>query len=59
MTTTMMREPECVALKRRGAEHVASLISGMSVQEQLAYWRKRTEAMVQRQQQAQKQSSGR
>nr|VFK12906.1 MAG: hypothetical protein BECKLPF1236A_GA0070988_100797 [Candidatus Kentron sp. LPFa]VFK29161.1 MAG: hypothetical protein BECKLPF1236C_GA0070990_100816 [Candidatus Kentron sp. LPFa] len=32
--TTMMREPECVLLKRRGAEHVEKLIAGMSLQEQ-------------------------
>ena len=47
--TTMIREPECVVLKRRGAEHVATLIAGMTLQEQLDFWRKRTEAMLARQ----------
>jgi len=44
--TAMIREPECVALKRRGAEHVAKLIAGMSLQEQLDFWRKRTQDML-------------
>jgi len=45
----MIREPECVVLKRRGAKHVEKLIVGMSLQEQLEFWRKRTEAMLKRQ----------
>nr|VFK48815.1 MAG: hypothetical protein BECKTC1821E_GA0114239_11341 [Candidatus Kentron sp. TC]VFK57351.1 MAG: hypothetical protein BECKTC1821F_GA0114240_10176 [Candidatus Kentron sp. TC] len=45
----MIREPECVLLKRRGAEHVGKLIAGMSRQEQLAFWQKRTEIMLERQ----------
>ena len=43
------REPECVALKRRGAEHVAKLVAGMSLQEQLEFWQQRTVAMLVRQ----------
>jgi len=42
MTT---REPECVTLKRRGAEHVAQLLSGKSRQEELEFWDKRTESL--------------
>ncbi len=42
MTT---REPECVILKRRGAEHVAQLLSGKSKQEELEFWDKRTESL--------------
>ncbi|VFN07795.1 MAG: hypothetical protein BECKG1743E_GA0114224_113012 [Candidatus Kentron sp. G] len=49
---TMIREPECVLLKRRGAEHVGKLIAGMSRQEQLAFWQKRTEIMLERQKQS-------
>jgi hypothetical protein len=45
----MVREPECVVLKRRGAEHVEKLIAGMSQQEQLEFWRKRTKTMLIRQ----------
>jgi hypothetical protein len=47
--TITIREPECVVLKRRGAEHVTKLIAGMSLPEQLAFWQKRTEAMLNRQ----------
>ncbi len=47
--TVMIREPECVVLKRHGAEHVAKLIANMSQQEQLEFWRKRTKAMLIRQ----------
>ena len=46
---TTIHEPECVRLKRRGAKHVAKLVAGLSVQEQLAFWHKRTEAMRERQ----------
>ncbi len=45
----MIRESECVLLKRRGAEYVAQLTTGMSLQEQLEFWRKRTKAMLIRQ----------
>jgi hypothetical protein len=51
--TVIMREPECVLLKRRGAEYVRQLTSGMSVQEQLEFWRKRTEVMLEGQKKAQ------
>jgi len=47
--TVIIHEPECVVLKRHGAEYVAKLITGMSQQEQLEFWRKRTNAMIVRQ----------
>ncbi|MGH8557080.1 MAG: hypothetical protein ACRESZ_06375 [Methylococcales bacterium] len=50
--TAMIREPEYVELKRRGAEHVTKLITGMSLQEQLEFWRKRTKSMLVRQEEA-------
>lgn len=50
--TVMIREPECVVLKRRGAEHVEKLIAGMSQKEQLEFWRKRTKAMLVRQEES-------
>nr|VFJ75858.1 MAG: hypothetical protein BECKFW1821C_GA0114237_10919 [Candidatus Kentron sp. FW] len=53
-----IREPECVLLKRRGAEHVEKLIAGMSLQEQLAFWRKRTEIMLERQKQFSRKQTG-
>jgi hypothetical protein len=45
-------EPHCVEIKRRGAEHVARQIPGMSLAEQLAYWKARTETMQRRQKEA-------
>ena len=42
-------EPECVAIKRRGQEHVLRLVEGMSREEELEFWRKRTEEMRARQ----------
>ena len=50
--TVMIREPECVVLKRHGAEHVEKLTAGMSQKEQLEFWRKRTKAMLIRQKEA-------
>ncbi len=47
--TTMIQEPKCIALKRCGAEYVSKLIAGMSLQEQLKLWQKRTEIMLNRQ----------
>lgn len=44
-------ESECVALKRRGAEYVAHLLSGKSRQEQLEFWIKRTECLLSKQKQ--------
>ena len=55
--TAMIREPECVVLKRRGAEHVAKLLVGMSLQDQLEFWRKRTELMMIRQNSLQREKS--
>jgi len=46
---TTIREPECVLLKRRGAEHVEKLIAGLSLQKQLAFWQRRTQIMRERQ----------
>ena len=44
----IIRESECVLLKRRGAQYIAKLIVGMSLEEQLEFWQKRTEAMLNR-----------
>ncbi len=49
----MISESECVMLKRRGAEHVATLVAGMSQHEQLEFWQKRTKAMLTRQEESQ------
>ena len=42
MTT---REPECIVLKRRGAEYVAQLLSGKSKEEEQTFWAERTERL--------------
>ena len=47
----MIHEPECVALKRRGAEYVAQLLRGKSEQERLDFWIKRTERLLSKQKQ--------
>ena len=39
----VIREPECVTIKRRGAERVRRLVEGMSREEELEFWHKRTE----------------
>ena len=44
-----IREPECVAIKRRGQEHVRRQVDGMTRKEELEFWRKRTQKMRTRQ----------
>ena len=39
-------EPQCVAWKRLGAAHIAKLLTGKSRQEQLKFWRQRTEKLL-------------
>lgn len=43
------REPEFMTWKRHGAERVRRLVEGMSREEQLEFWHKRTEDMRARQ----------
>lgn len=43
-----MNEPECVKMKRRGAEIVAKQIAGMSRAEQLEYWKALSEKMLEK-----------
>lgn len=44
-----IHEPECVALKRRGAEYVAQLLLGKTQREQLEFWQERTKRLVSQQ----------
>lgn len=45
-----IREPNCVALKRRGAEHVvAELLAGKTQRQQLAFWQQRIQALLSKQ----------
>ena len=46
MTT---HEPECVALKRRGALYVKNLLAGKTQRQQLEFWQQRTKALQSRQ----------
>ena len=43
------REPECVALKRRGAARIFKQLAGKSTAEQLAFWQKRNQRLRARQ----------
>ena len=40
---------DCVEMKRRGAERIRSLTAGMTMEEQLVFWKKRTELLQQSQ----------
>ena len=48
MTT---HEPECVALKRRGAKYVAQLLAGKTRHEKLEFWTERTKRLRSQQKQ--------
>jgi hypothetical protein len=41
-----MRTPECVVLQHQGAKYVSQLLANKTKQEQLEFWRKRTEALL-------------
>ncbi|MCY3765068.1 MAG: hypothetical protein OXH06_06530 [Gemmatimonadetes bacterium] len=41
---------DCVEMKRRGAERIQGLTAGMTMEEQLVFWKKRTELLQQFQQ---------
>ncbi len=38
----MNSEPKCIQWKRQGAERVAALTAGMSREQELEFWRRRT-----------------
>jgi hypothetical protein len=40
---------DCVEMKRKGAQRVQEMLQGMTVEEQLAFWDKKHEELVQRQ----------
>ena len=41
---------DCIAMKRRGAEKIYDQTKDLTLEEELAYWQQRTEALRQRQQ---------
>ena len=41
---------DCVEMKRRGAERIYNQIANMTLKEQLAFWRERTELLRKHQQ---------
>ena len=51
-----MREPACVALQHQGAKYVSQLLANKTPQEQLEFWRQRTEALLLLQSQGRKDS---
>lgn len=40
---------DCVAMKHRGAKQIREQISDMTLEEELAFWRERSQALRQRQ----------
>jgi len=46
----MTHEPKCIQWKRQGAERVAALTANMSREQEIEFWRKKTEEMRARQQ---------
>ncbi len=45
----MKKAFDCVVMKRRGAEKIHSQIGGMTTEQELAFWQKRTATLKQRQ----------
>ena len=43
---------DCVEMQHRGAEHVRKLTEGMTLEEELEFWRRRTAEMRKRQAEA-------
>ena len=39
------REPKCVQWKRRGAEHVAAQLAGLSPEQELEFWKEQTKQL--------------
>lgn len=44
-----VHEPQCVEMKRRGADAVAKKLVGKSSNERLEFWRRETEALLAKQ----------
>ena len=53
----MNDEPKCVAWKRLGAEKVMKQVAGLTQAQELEYWRKRTELLIQSKEEATEQHS--
>jgi len=53
---TTYPQPECVRIKRDGAEDVTRLVGKMTLDEQLELWRQRTEKLRKRQEQQRQQA---
>ncbi len=41
---------DCVEMKRRGSERIQSLTAGMTIEEQLGFWKERTKMLRNHQQ---------
>jgi len=44
----MKKKFDCVEMKHRGADKVRRMVEGMTLEEQAAFWKERTEAMRRR-----------
>ena len=53
----MNDEPKCVVWKRLGAKRVMKQVEGLTQTQELEYWRKRTELLMQSKKQAIEQQS--
>ena len=42
------KEFDCVEMMHRGAERIRKETAGMSIQEEVAYWRRRTQELLDR-----------
>ena len=51
----MTKTFDCVEMKRRGAELVRQRLAGMTPQQQIAYWQRRSEEFLREQQNLRKQ----
>ncbi len=49
---------DCVEMKRRGSERIQSLTAGMTIEEQLDFWKERTE-MLRNHQKSERKLNGR
>lgn len=47
---------DCVEMKRRGAEYVHSITKDMTLEEEIEYWRKRSEEFMRKQERLRAQS---
>jgi hypothetical protein len=55
----MKKSFDCVEMQHRGGQHVQRLIAGLTMDEQVAFWRHRTEEFRRRQARVRSREAGR